>query len=331
MSDPKIDKYIVPKYNAMSPAQQVKALSLNMRENFVSPTIKTIRVGQINAAIATAAENGFTDSVAKAFDSYAQLRETDAQAADAYYSGPDNMKSRLEGMYNDVRNGLTPEGSFRQRFLGPASRSNLSEKELKNAINVVNNEYNSWMPSWMGGAKLQPGTARWIAAEIGEDVKTLAAATNGDVKEATGRALKAAQGRGLEVLGGFGWRNANGQVPLTRYLEGANGPKGAEYMGSDKTNEHFGMAVEQLLYGKDDKAGILPETASDTSIFRMADVKGVPQFHVQSVVDGNVYEGTLSANDVFTLAAKRKAIKVRNAALKPTDRPVGNPGLASDY
>jgi hypothetical protein len=72
-------------------------------------------------------------------------------------------------------------------------------------------------------------------------------------------------------------------------------------------NKAFGYAVDELLYGSDEGAGILPDSASDTVVLRLPDQGGVPVFHVQSVVDGRVYNGKLSARDVYSLAAKREA------------------------
>jgi hypothetical protein len=287
------------KYEQASPQDKVKLLQANYENmGYVVDPIKAIRVGQINKAIGSQS----VDEFQKAFQEYSNLRSANPQLADAYYG---ELAPKLEGFFQDVKNGVAPVGSFQAHFTGPASRSKLSKDEMKAVVGVVNDDYNSLLPAWAGGQKLQPGSNRRIANEISEMTEQFAAST-GDTKEAAKRALAAAKGNGLEIVGGYAWRNESRQGSLFSYLTNNAGPtKGMSPIPTDKVNDHVSLAVAELLYGDGGVSGILPEKATDTALIRLPDINGVPQFHVQSVVDGKVYNGLMSANDVYKLAAQR--------------------------
>lgn len=302
-----IGEVVDPMYRALDSKGKVAFLVNNYRENFVIDSIKDVRVGQISAALST---EQYTPQVQQAFDEYAQLRGANRFVADAYYG---SHAVALEGFYNDVRNGVAPEGAFRDRFVSPGRRNKLDKQELKDTTEVVMKDYNSFLPEWMGGQKMKPGTARRVVNEISEATEKFAAST-GNTKEAAARALHTAKSNGLEIMGGYAWQNGKGQVNLSDYLTKTVGPNGAAPRATDKLNEQFEYAVEELLYGKEDSTGILPDTATDTYIGRLPDKAGVPMFHVQSVVDGKVYDGVLAASDIYTLAEKQRTKKADKAA-----------------
>lgn len=307
-----IDEVVNPMYQALSPAGQVKFLVNNSRENYVIDSIKDTRVGQIKAALNAQI---YTPQVQEAFDKYAKLYEANPETAKDYYG---EFAVPLEGFYRDLKNGAAPEGAFRDRFVGPGRKVKLDKQELKDTLDVINRDYNSYLPEWMGGQKLKPGTARRVANEIADATEKWAGAT-GNTKEAASRALKTAKSNGLEIVGGYAWQNSKGQSNLTDWLT-KHIPSTDARVGTDKINDLVEGAVEELLYGSKDGAGILPEKASDTYIGRLDDRAGVPMFHVQSVVDGTVYDGTLAATDVYTLAAKRRKAKETSTLGIPNEK-----------
>lgn len=285
-------------YRGLPPDERVKFLVSNMRENYVIDSVKKVRVGQITAALGS--EN--IDTFMPAFGEYAKLREANKFAAAQYYG---EYAERLEGFYNDIQNGLAPAGALRDRFTGPAARSRLSKDEMKEALKVVGAGQNWFMRQWTGEQKMKPGTARRIVNEISESVERFANAT-GNVKDATELALHSAKSNGLEVMGGYAWTNGKGQTSLEKYLTTTVGPQGEAPRATDKVNEEVAYAIDELLYGDADTSGILPDKASDSVVLRLPDKAGVPMFHVQSIVDGKVYNGVLAGSDIFALAEKRR-------------------------
>lgn len=309
VSDADVNEAVLPVYLAMPPEEQVKLL-VAQREDYTFSAIKDIRVGQIEKALLA---EQYTPEVQAAFDQYRQLREANRFVADKYYG---RFAAPLEGFFNDMNAGMSPAGSFKDRFVNDR-KNPLDKAEMKIAVDAVTSEYNSFMPAWAGGQKLKPGAARRIVNSIATDAERMAAST-GNLKEAVGRAYSAAKGRGLEVLGGYAWDNSKDQKPLSEYLTTQIGPEGETPVATDNVNNTFDYAISELLYGEQ---AILPDTASDTAVIRLPDQAGVPTFHVQAVVDGKVYNGKLSANDVYTLAAKRKA---REDADPITGKRIGN-------
>lgn len=294
-----INEVAEPMYRALDPDRRVKFLVENMRESYVIDPIRMEREGKITSVLSA---EQYTPAVQQAFDEYAKLRDANRFTADAYYG---KHAVALEGFYNDVKNGATIEGAFRDRFVSPGSRSKLGKEDMKAAVEVVSSDYNSFLPEWMGGQKLKAGTARRVVNELSDSIERFHSAT-GNIKEATARAMHAHKLNGLEIVGGYTWVNSKGQKPLTEYLTSKVGPDGAAPRATDKVNEEFEYAVEELLYGAEGSHGIAPDKASDTFIGRLPDKGGVPMFHVQAVVDGKPYDGVLAASDIYTLAEKRK-------------------------
>jgi hypothetical protein len=305
MSKERINEVAEPMYRGMSPDDRVKFLVSNMRESYVIEPIKMAREGSINAVLSA---GQYTPAVQQAFDEYAKLRDANRFTADAYYG---KHAAALEGFYNDLKNGATVEGAFRDRFVNAGQRSKLSKDEMTAAVGMVTSDYNSFLPEWMGGQRLKPGTARRVVNELATSIEMFTNST-GNVKEATARAMHQHKMNGLELVGGYMWTNSKGQKPLTDYLMKA-GPNGASPVASDKINEEFELAVNEVLYGEKDSHGIAPDTASDTYIGRLPDKNGVPMFHVQAVVDGKPYDGVLAGSDIYTLSAKRKERAQREA------------------
>ncbi len=292
-----INEVAEPIYRAMKSEDQVKFLVNNTNENYVIDPIKNYRIGQVKGALTS--EN--VDDFMPAFEEYKKLRDTNAFAADAYYG---DMSTRLDGFYNDMKNGVAPAGAFRARFIGPSSRAKLDKEDMKKAVDVVNSDYNSWAPEWMGGQKLKPGNATRITNEIADLVEQFTGAGT-DTKAATARALRVKKQNGLDVVGGFAWQRNKNQTSVTSFLTHNVGPANEAPIATDKINDHFAMAVDELLFGEADTAGIGADSSSDVAVFQIDDKAGVPQFHVQAVHDGEVKNGLLSANDVYTLSRKR--------------------------
>lgn len=295
-------------YAGMSQPDKVKFLVRNMSSDYVIDTVKA----KLNGSITAALSSGQIDQTwQKAFDGYAALREANPAVADAYYS---DHKHRLEGFYNDVKSGLTTEGSFRRWFTGPTARVNLSKDDAKRTMDAINSEFNSIWPEWLGGeAKLKPGQAYRIMSEIGPGAEKMAAATNGDIRLAVNREIRAAKQNGLEVAGGYAWVNAKGQPSLQQYLTGPNGPNP---VGVDKVSDLFDQAIHWSLYGGMGNQGILDEEANDVYVGRLPDLEGVPQFHVQAILkSGETKDAVLSGKDIYKYAEKRRTNVLPKPAL----------------
>lgn len=287
----------------LSPQGKISLLVNNHRENYVNDQVKNVLTGSINAALGS---EQYTPQVQQAFGNYFALRQANRFTADAYY---EKYAPKLEGFANDINYGLAPEGALRDRFFGPASRAHLDTKDLTKTIDVVNQSYNDvFTPAWMGGQTLQPGQARRVSNEISPYAEEFLHST-GDIKESAMRSLNASKANGLEIMGGYAWQNGKGQTSLADYLTHHVGPAGEKPFGTDadKLNTHVSRAVSELLYGSLDTTGLLSSKASDIYVGRLPDLNGVPQFHIQAVNDGEVHDKVLSANDIYTLSAKRKA------------------------
>lgn len=299
-SEEYINEVVTPMYMSMSPQDRTKFLVNNMRESYVIKPIQRALEGGVTSVLGA---GQLTPEAQKVFDEYSQFREANSFAAAAYYG---KHAIALEGFYNDVKTGSTPEGAFRNRFVNPGSRTKLSGEEMKQAIEVVSKDYNSFLPEWAGGQKLKPGTARRVAMEMADSIEKWSYAT-GSVKEGTARAMHQHKMNGMEIMGGYTWTNGKGQRPLSEYLTTKTGPGGEAPRATDKLNEEFEYAVEELLYGKDSKTfGIAPETVEDTYVGRLPDKNGVPMFHIQAVVEGKTYSGLLAGTDIYKLAEQRK-------------------------
>lgn len=325
-SRPEINVVATQEYNSLGTQEEKnRFLVNNLKYNYTIDPVKDMLTGTITSALSS---EQYTPEVQAAFDQYAKLRETNRFAADAYYG---KHATALEGFYNDVQAGMAPAGAFRDRFVNAERRGTMSKEDLTATVKVISDEYNSWLPQWAGGAKLAPGTARRVATLIGNDVQRMAGATNGDTKEAATRVYRAALSNGLEVMGGYAWQNGKGQTSLSQYLTTTTGPEGQAPVATDRINEEVNLAVEELLYGGPAGAGILPDNASDTVVIRLPDAAGVPQFHVQAVVGGKVFDGRLLASDVFGLAAKRKAAKAASLTAGPKLTNIPPPRQPSIY
>lgn len=319
-----INEVAEPIYRAMTPDDQVKFLVNNIKENYVIDPIKMVRTGQIKAALS--GEN--VDDFMPAFKEYAKLREANAMTADAYYG---DMSTRLDGFYNDLKNGVSPTGAFRSRFLGPVARAKLSADEMKKAVAVINDDYNSFLPEWMGGQKLRSNTSRRVAGDLADLIEQFQAST-GDVKAATARALAVKKQQGMEIVGGYVWQNSKGQTSLTDYLVHTVGPKQENPVPVDRINQHVGLAVDELLYGEGDTAGIGADPDDDIVVNRLPDGPGnKPMFDVRAVgKDGRMRVGVLNADDIYTLSSKRAQRKATSALTLGT--PIGpDPRAPSIY
>lgn len=311
-----VERVALDEYRNLKPPAQARMLAGAFESNTVYNTIKATRVGQINAAL-QAGDQVMVPKFEEAFANYSQLRQAGGvELADAYYG---KHAAALDGMYNDVKNGIAPQGSFSARFINP-QRTRLGTKEMKEAVKEVTSEINSWVPEWMGGVpKLKPGQARKLV-NLSTDLINQFADSSGDIKGAVKRAWKQQAINGVETLGGYVWDN-NKQPSLAAYLT-TKFPNVESRLGSDKISDAFADAVEHKLYGGDGKAGLLSDQASDVSVLRLADQGGVPTFHIQAIVDGKDYNTILSANEVFTQAAeKRKRSLASPASYDPTKGP----------
>lgn len=309
ISREEVDAQATRMYATLDDDAKVKLLAGGFNSNHVYTPIKQARVGSINAALSAGKTMG--PDFQAAFAEYSRVREQGSpELADAYYG---EYAPKLEGLYMDMKNGLSPEGAFQARFIAPSARANLSDKDMQKAVSTVSDEVNDFLPEWMGGTKLKPGQARRIVNESADLIKQFAHA-NGDIKEATKRAWKSKQLQGLETLGGYVWNNS-GQQSLSQWL--TTSQNAGKPIGTDKINEEFDAAVEAKLFGHDAVAGML-DGASDVSVFRLTDQKGEPVFHLQAVRNGEVRNGVLRGSEIFATAARRRE------SLKAPDNITGN-------
>jgi hypothetical protein len=294
-----IDSRVFNPWKSMTPANQVKALVANDTQGgtYIIEPVQRVFEASVNAVLNS---ETFTPQAQETFARYKMLREANPHTAAAYYG---EHAKRLEGLYNDIQMGMAPEGAFRARFTGPAARADFTKDQMAQSLKVIGENQNWFMRLFTGTQKMGPGQQRRIANEISEETKQWYG-QNGDMKLATELALKAAKRNGLEVMGGFAWKNDKNQQSLESFLMKAHPTIESAALGTDKINEEFYHTVNDKLYGK---SGVLTDTASDVGIFRMADKAGVPQFRVQAVSsDGTITDTTVSGTDVFINSMKRK-------------------------
>lgn len=294
-----INESVMPVYRNMTDEAKVKFLVNNMRESYVIDPVRMEREGSVTAALSS---GGFTPEVQAVFQQYVQLREANPVAADKYYG---QHAAALEGMYQAVQAGHPIDGAFAKNFLQPRGRAKLSTPEMKESVARITQEQNSFLPEWMGGQKLRPDAAREVANFYADQIQEWAQVT-GSTSEATSRVLQQAKLNGREFVGGYTWQNQKNQRPLSEYLTLRAGPDKQSPIPTDRINDAFKYAVEEVLYGADGTHGILPDEASEVAIIRMNDGKdGEPKFHIRAIVDAKPYEGFLTGNDIFKLAGKR--------------------------
>jgi hypothetical protein len=316
-----IDPIATKMYLGMSPDQQVKFLA-NEREHYTIEPIKNSLEGGIEAALSA---GEYTTDMQAAFQRYSMLREQNPFVADRYYGA---YAHKLEGFYNDVKLGMSPAGAFRQHFVAPSARADLDPKEEKQAVETVANDYNSWLPAWAGGDKLEVGQGRRIVSEISDGLKLFKPAT-GDIREAAKRAFMQGKANGLEVMGGYAWTNGKGQQPLEHWLTQAHGDEAP--LPTDKISNLFNGAVKESLAATMEHPG----DVSDLAVFRLPDTdQGEPQFHVQAVSGGHVADVHIKGSELGALYKKWQARKVRVEEPVPFTgmaSTVPQPGLKLDY
>lgn len=296
-SKEEINAVAFPLYQAMPPEQRRDFLVKNQADNYVIDPVKNILVGQVTSALSA---GGMTPDVQRIFKDYSDLADKNQTVADAYYG---EHATNLSKFKHAVENGFAPEGAFADIFVNGKGHKPVSDKDIKTGVSVLTKEHNDWLP-W--GNKFQPGQARRLANMIGDSAVQFGD-TNGDEKGGWKRAYVNAQTTGTELLGGYVWKNQKDQVSLSKYLSGHAGPLSESPVAVDNLNDAFHGAVKQLLYGGEGEKGILPDNASDVAVIRLQDRAGIPQFHVQSVIDGKTYDGLLSGADIFKLDAKQRA------------------------
>lgn len=289
-------------------AQDALLMRMHLGDNFVSDPIKNAKIGSFNTALAAGA---LTDQTRVVIEDARRLYNRSPETFDRYYG---DLAPRISGYLNDVdRDKAVPEGAFIRRFVDTKAKA-LSNADMKVGIEAVTGEYNSFLP-W--GKKLQPGQARHLASAIGGTASAFAEAGNGDTKAGFVRAMKARDD--IEIQGGYVFRNTKGQTPLAHYLNSTVGPAGERPVAGDNTDDAFKGAVEFLLYGDGDKAGVLASKASDVLVYRMPDDKaGVPQFTLAANVDGEMHRAHLSAKDIYKFSDKHRSAARRIADAEAT-------------
>lgn len=326
----RVDSVVYPNWLQLNEADRIKVLVNNDRSDYVIEPVQRALTGSVSALLKS---ETFDTQAQGVFAQYSRLRDANPHTAAAYYG---EHAKRLEGLYNDIKAGHTPEGAFRARFSGPAARVDFSKEQMTQALKVVGDNQNWFMRQFTGTQVMQPGQQRRILNEISEDTKQWYG-SNGDFEKAVQLSLKASKRNGLEIMGVFAWKNDKNQQPLEAFLMKQHPTLEAHAMGSDKINEEFHAAVNDKLYGK---SGILTETASDVGVFRMADKAGVPQFRIQAVnQDGSIIDTTLSGTDIFINAKRRRdekkastfGIQDRNLKFGPENKFVPKEGAKSIY
>jgi predicted transcriptional regulator len=300
----KKDPVATEMYNSMAPAQQVKFLVDNDRLDYRIDQVAKERTGSINAALAAGV---FDAQTQQAFNNYVALREANPHTAMKYYG---EHADSLEGMYNDIKAGMSPAGSFDVRFLQPKRGTEFTDKQMTEALGLIGKGQNWYMQPFTGEQTLQPGQARRIARAITNDTKTWYTA-NGNFALATGLALNKRKQNGLEIMGGFVWNNHKGQQKLEDYLT-LTQPTGEGAIPTNNVNEVVNYAVNEALYGD---TGVLTEGAQDLGVFRLEDRAGDPVFQIQAVKDdGTIVERKLNGSEIYKLYSQRRERMKREAS-----------------
>lgn len=306
-SKDKIDADWFPKWLAMAGNQppgmlskeQIQNLVVNAGSNYKIGPVEDYLVGQVTSVLSAGA---MTPEAEVAINNFAAINDVNPSVALMYYG---QHASRLAGYNTAVRrNGQAALGAFNEWFLLPKKNASLSSKEMQEAVSVIGEGTRWWQRPFTGQSSIKAGQARRLALEMADGIQEFAPIDG--VMDATRRTMGARINRDFEMLGGYFVPIMKDQKSLQTYL--TTSTTASKAIGTDKLNEVFEDAIDELLRNTG------ADKASDTFIGRMPDKDGVPVFIVQSVVDGKPRNGVLKGTDIFALAEKAAAKRVKPTA-----------------
>ena len=160
--------------------------------------------------------------------------------------------------------------------------------------------------------ELHPSAARQLALSIEDPAARWVGSVHGaSLEEAVKVSLKSPAARNLEVVGQYIIHGSDQTTKFRQYLTGTDGPNGRGAMPTDKWEDVFDDAVDEVVNGKDGRYGALLDQKAHIVMRQLPDKNGVPHIRIDALTsDGDLRVATLSGDDVFTLAqAKRDKMK----------------------
>ncbi len=304
---------VVPRFLEMNEEEQVSILALNTRNlTTIDPIKQALDGGLVNEL----AGGQLTPEVQKRLASAKRLYEKNPATMADYY--PSNSK-KIVGYLADINLGMTEAGAFNKRFLRPAQESSLSDTQLVKVIGDITSEYNSYLPGFLGGQKLEPGQARRAAIELQGAINTWHGAT-GDVGSAVKMAMTTAKtegGRGIEFTGGFVTTFGKDQLPMQHILATTVGPNGEDPIPSDKASKLLKEAISRELYGDGGTTGILSNKTSDVFVHRVDGTSKYPLLEIHAIIDGIPKRGFVNTSKLYKARQVPAVPKVESTTAEP--------------
>jgi hypothetical protein len=293
------------------PKQRAATMAQIGRENgYSSPLIKQHFERTISSALgaADASSGVMPDAFLGAYREYKELRaygpETAAQAYGKY-------ATRLESLYLDEQANIPIQQGYFSFLQADEKRAKLPAKDLQKAVSTA---AATLRPGVFGlyTKELHPSAARQLALSIEDPAARWVGSVHGaSLEDAVKVSLKSPAARNLEVIGQYIIHGSDQTTKLRQYMTGTDGPNGRGALPTDKWEDVFDDAVDEVVNGKDGRYGALLDQKAHIVMRQLPDKNGVPHIRIDALTsDGDLRVATLSGDDVFTLAqAKRDKMK----------------------
>jgi hypothetical protein len=314
-----IDFTVQKQLRTMPMPDQNQAL-VNNRGYVITPVQKE-RDAQVLAAVSNAAagkDAQFTDAASAIYDQWHDLYQRGPDVAAQYYpeSGP-----RMLAFQHALDAGMPKTLAFQQSFAQPLKTQTVDKAVKEAAIAAVQSSENSINPFH---PNLTPDALHFLSTKIDASAAAWTGATN-DPKAGATTAFQALKGSGkVEIVGSYAW-DANSD-PAKQFLpqltksyggQALKLPGGQKAMPYDTVGETFNRAMDAFISGMrvvTDKGTIektpgiaTGHTPSHVLTIPTTDSQGRPALAVSiQADDGHMYNGLMSTDDVFKLAAAYK-------------------------
>ena len=300
----------------MNAQQRAATMAQLGRENgYSSPLIKQHFERTVSSALgaADASSGVMPDAFLGAYREYKELRaygpETAAQAYGKY-------ATRLESLYLDEQANIPVQQGYFSFLQADEKRAKLPAKDLQKAVSTA---AATLRPGVFGlyTKELHPSAARQLALSVEDPAARWVGSVHGaSIEDAVKVSLKSPAARNLEVIGQYIIHGSDQTTKLRQYMTGTDGPNGRGALPTDKWEDVFDDAVDEVVNGKDGRYGALLDQKAHIVMRQLPDKNGVPHIRIDALTsDGDLRVATLSGNDVFTLAqAKRDKLKAAGKA-----------------
>lgn len=214
-----------------------------MMSAYVNPLLKA----QFTAGLRGNMLGELTEATRTSYAQWRALRDQDASGALAAAYFADNDADKRMEIFHVLSGGNLDSpaavGAFKAAFVEPlkGSKVSLSKEERKQLTKDVVGEFKDRLPAFLGGkpgeGELRDDMVDALSLYAEKEAEVWRGAVPGiDNKRAAQLALKSALANGVNVEGGYVWKDSRGQPPLQRIVEGHLGTLGAR-MPADPTDQ----------------------------------------------------------------------------------------------